>query len=163
MLKITSNRSSTWQIVCVLFWASSGLAIDPLKRAKLTLASGLASTRFSEQVQAENLANINTTSSTPGGDPYVNKIVQCTPTRSGETGALLMICTSIPDQSNFNVEHNPSHPAADPDTGIVKKPNVEMPVVMADINANQILATAEVTAIENIKAMEKEELHLLQM
>ena len=47
--------------------------IDPLRAASTIAAGGLAAQSFRLQIVAENMANANSTGTTPGADPYARK------------------------------------------------------------------------------------------
>src|SRR6478672_6144043 len=87
-------------------------------------ASGLRAQAGRMRVIAENIANSDSTASTPGADPYRRKI----PTFRTEMNRALeaqvvMVGRTQPDQSEFQLKYQPGHPAADTN-GNVKYPNV---------------------------------------
>ncbi|MBK9080778.1 MAG: flagellar basal body rod protein FlgC [Rhizobiales bacterium] len=106
---------------------------DPLSAAFRIAASGLEAQSTRMRVVAENIANADSTASTPGGDPFRRKIVsfETTLDRVGEA-RLVRIKRVAEDERPFRVEYDPSHPAAD-DKGVVKLPNVDQLVELADM------------------------------
>src|ERR1700712_5973243 len=90
--------------------------------------SGLRAQAGRMRVISENIANAESTASTPGGDPYRRKV----PTFSSELDRTLDARTVTlgkirPDASAFRIKYEPSNPAADA-AGNVKYPNVN-PVI----------------------------------
>jgi flagellar basal-body rod protein FlgC len=85
------------------------------------------------RVVSENLANAQSTGTTPGADPYARKVISFQTELDDITNSNLVRVDSIDKhQSPFRVEHDPGHPAADAN-GYVKLPNVNMLVEMADM------------------------------
>lgn len=107
--------------------------LDPLLSIMRTASSGLQSQSMRLKVVSENLANMDSTGTTPGADPYRRKMVTFEQTLDETTGAALVSVNRITrDQKPFKTEYDPGNPAADA-TGYVKRPNVEMMVEMADM------------------------------
>lgn len=107
--------------------------LDPLLSIMRTAASGLQSQSMRLKVVSENLANMNSTGTTPGADPYRRKLVTFAQSLDEATGATIVgIDNVIRDQKPFPTEYDPGHPAADA-SGHVKRPNVEMMLEMADM------------------------------
>jgi flagellar basal-body rod protein FlgC len=109
------------------------LVSDPLGVAFRISASGLEAQSTRMRVVAENLANADSTGTTPGADPYRRKLVSFDEQVDRLTGAHLVRVKRItPDESGFKSRFDPSHPAAD-DKGVVKTPNVDPLVELADM------------------------------
>ena len=107
--------------------------MDPLLSIARTASSGLQSQAMRLKVVSENLANMDSTGTTPGADPYRRKLVTFEQALDETTGAQMVnIERIIRDQKPFRTEYDPGHPAADA-AGYVKRPNVEMMVEMADM------------------------------
>ena len=107
--------------------------MDPLKAASASAYSGLAAQSMRMRVTAENIANAESTGSTPGADPYRRKTVSFTQELDSVSGATRVRVSDIgTDPSDFVVEFQPGHPAADA-KGNVKMPNVNMIVEMTDM------------------------------
>ena len=107
--------------------------LDPLLAVMRTASSGLQSQSMRLKVVSENLANMESTGTTPGADPYRRKLVTFEQTLDEATGAETVGVERITrDQAPFRKEFDPGHPAADA-SGYVKHPNVEMMVEMADM------------------------------
>ncbi len=106
---------------------------DPLSASMQIAGSGLAAQSVRLRIVSENIANADSTSALPGGDPYSRKTVTFSSILDKTTGASQVeIQTLGTDTSAFRIERNPSHPAAD-SNGIVKYPNVNLLLEMADM------------------------------
>ncbi|MEI6537599.1 MAG: flagellar basal body rod protein FlgC [Verrucomicrobiaceae bacterium] len=127
--------------------------LDPLLSIMRTASSGLQSQAMRLKVVSENLANINTTGTTPGADPYRRKLVTFDQALDEATGAETVgIERIIRDPKTFKTEYDPSHPAADA-TGYVKLPNVEMMVEMADMREASRSYEANLQMIKQAREM----------
>src|ERR1700685_638504 len=87
-------------------------------------ASGLRTQAGRMRVISENIANAESTGTTPGGDPYRRRI----PTFKSELNHSLNVKVVglgpvATDPGDFRTKFEPGHPAADP-SGNVKYPNV---------------------------------------
>jgi flagellar basal-body rod protein FlgC len=107
--------------------------IDPLSLAFKVAGSGLEAQSTRMRVVSENLANAQSTGQTPGSDPYRRKTVEFQASVDQATGTAEVEVRRVDtDQSEFNVEYDPGNRAADA-KGMVKMPNVNMLVEMADM------------------------------
>ena len=107
--------------------------MDYLNSAIKVAASGLTAESTRLRVVSENIANADSTSDIPGGDPYQRKLVNFASELDRATNANMVSIDSIDrDTSEFRVEYDPSHPAAD-EAGFVKMPNVNPLIEMADM------------------------------
>lgn len=106
---------------------------DPLAATFRIASSGLEAQSTRLRVVSENIANADSTASVPGGDPYRRKLVSFESTLDRATEARLVRLKRIAeDERPFRVQHDPAHPAAD-EKGVVKLPNVDMLVELADM------------------------------
>ena len=112
------------------------------------------------RVIAENIANANSTSSTPGGDPYRRQIPVFSPTKVDGGQGVRMVRTQ-PDATAFKDEYNPGHPSAD-NRGFVKMPNVDPLVEALDMRTAQRVYEANLNIIETARSMESRTLDLLR-
>ncbi len=95
--------------------------IDPLQAAIRIAGAGLDVQSARMRVVSENIANANSTGSTPGADPYARKTITFQNELSRAEGAPLVRVRSIDvDLKPFRVDLNPDHPAAD-EKGQVKR------------------------------------------
>ena len=107
--------------------------LDPLQASLKIAASGLQAQSTRLRIVSENLANAQSTGSTPGAAPYARKTVSFASELDRAAGAsLVRVDRTGTDRSPFRTEHDPGHPAADAD-GFVRYPNVNVLVEMADM------------------------------
>lgn len=126
---------------------------DPLNAAMSIASSGLKAQSQRLRVVAENVANVNSTASTPGGDPYRRKTITFDAELDRALGASLVNVKSIGvDRSDFKLVHDPSHPAAAAD-GYVKMPNVSALVEMADMREATRSYEANLNIIDQARKM----------
>ncbi|MBI1328801.1 MAG: flagellar basal body rod protein FlgC [Alphaproteobacteria bacterium] len=116
-------------------------------------ASGLRAQTKRMRTIAENIANANSTSATPGGDPYRRKIATMKADFDRELGAT-MVQTGKPldDQAPFRTQYDPGNPAAD-SQGYVKLSNVNPLVEIMDMREAQRSYQADLTVMEATKSM----------
>ncbi len=108
--------------------------MDPLAAALKVAASGLGAQSERLRVVSENLANAQSTGSTPGSEPYRRKTISFAAELDRATGGALVEVNEIGrDLGDFPVEFIPGHAAAD-DRGYVKMPNVNVLLEMADMS-----------------------------
>lgn len=131
-------------------------------------ASAMAAQRTKVNVISENLANSETTRTAEGG-PYRRKMVvygskdmepdfRKTFDQVNRKYTGVQVEEVVESQENFRLVYNPAHPDADPDTGYVKMPNVDMISEMADMMVAKRSYDAGVTVINNTKSMIKQAL-----
>jgi flagellar basal-body rod protein FlgC len=127
--------------------------IDPLKVSQRIAASGLDVQSHRMRVIAENMANSQSTASTPGGNPYTRKTIVFSDTFDDELGANLVGVDQIGvDTSPYRIERNPGHPAAD-ENGNVKYPNVNILVEMGDMREANRSYEANLQMMKQSRAM----------
>lgn len=127
-------------------------------------ASGMTAERFRTDIIAENIANVNTTSTESGG-PYRRKIVTfqerpVTPfsqvfsnTKNAAIGNGVKVTSVREDtETDFVKEYDPSNPDADAD-GYVSYPNVNTVTEMTNLIDAQRAYEANATAFEASKSM----------
>jgi flagellar basal-body rod protein FlgC len=121
--------------------------------------SGMRAQRIRLNVTASNLANAHTTRTQEGG-PYRRKDPVFTAVRVNEGDGTFdqqlrkVIVASIEDDPTpFPEIHDPSHPDADPKTGMVKMPNVNVVEEMVNLITASRSYEANVTAFEALKQM----------
>ena len=106
---------------------------DSLETALRIAASGLQAQSTRLRVVSENIANAQSTGSTPGADPYARQTVSFESEMDRTLGADLVRVKSIGvDSTPFKFEHDPGNPAAD-GNGMVKMPNVDVLTELADM------------------------------
>jgi flagellar basal-body rod protein FlgC len=106
---------------------------DALKTSIVISSSGLAAQSQRMRIVSENIANANTTGRTPGSEPYQRKTVSFIAELDRESGVSTVKLDKFGvDPAPFTLVHDPGHVAADKN-GMVKLPNVEMLLEMADM------------------------------
>lgn len=107
--------------------------MDPLVASMKVAASGLEAQSTRIRIVSENLANARSTGDTPGADPYRRKTITFVSELDRTSGAALVEVDRLAeDESDFSAEFDPGNPAAD-EKGMVKIPNVNVLVEMADM------------------------------
>ncbi len=102
---------------------------------------------------AENLANQDTTGSTPGAEPYRRKVITFENRMDAALGATTVrVKTIAPDQSELPTRFDPSHPAADA-KGYVKTPNVNSFIEVMDMREAQRGYSANMNVMEVTRSM----------
>lgn len=121
--------------------------------------SALTAQRLRMDVISENIANADTTV-TETGEPYRRKVCEFGE-RSADSfsnvfsqaiGGGVKITGIVEDQSDFEVEYDPTSPLADAD-GYVRKPNVDEVEEMIDLMSATRSYEANVTALDATKSM----------
>jgi flagellar basal-body rod protein FlgC len=126
---------------------------DPLQVALKVSASGLEAQSKRLRVVAENLANAQSTATTPGGDPYTRKVVTFESEVDEAAGASMVKIGGVERyQSPFRLEYSPGHPAADAN-GYVKLPNVDMMTEVADMHEANRSYEANIQVIKQAREM----------
>ena len=118
-------------------------------------ASGMKAQGTRLRLISENLANANSTSQTPGGEPFRRKVLTFANVLDRTVNAQLVKVKSIgPDRSDFELRYDPTHPAANAD-GYVLQPNVNPIIEMADMREAQRTYDANLSVIETSIGMLK--------
>jgi flagellar basal-body rod protein FlgC len=110
---------------------------DSLKQAVEIAAHG---TRFQAErlkIAAENLANEDSTGSTPGADAYRRKVIFTDNKYNAKLGTRVITTKKVDiDNSDFIMKFDPHHPAANTE-GYVKYPNDIREIERADASEAQ--------------------------
>ena len=128
--------------------------------AQAVAASALRAQQARMRIIAENLANADSTSKTPGGDPYRRQAPVFEPTKVAGAQGVRMAKVEA-DQTEFRQEYDPGHPSADA-KGYVKLPNVNTMVEALDMREAQRAYEASLNVIETSRAMQMRTLDLLK-
>jgi flagellar basal-body rod protein FlgC len=132
----------------------------PRNSAMAVAASALRAQQSRMRIIAENIANAESTAETSGGAPYRRQIpVFEARNVDGATGVAL--AEVRPDQSDFRMDYDPSHPAANAD-GYVMRPNVDTLVEAMDMREAQRAYEANLNVIETARSMESRTLDILK-
>ncbi|MCC5977604.1 MAG: flagellar basal body rod protein FlgC [Salinarimonas sp.] len=136
--------------------------MDPLAAVSRIAGSGLQTQSKRLQIISENLANAQSTGSTPGADPYRRKTISFKGEMDRLVGAELVGIRNIgTDRSPFRIEHDPGHPAADAN-GNVKMPNVNMLMEMADLREANRSYEANLQIVKQARSMVNATIDLLR-
>ncbi len=124
-----------------------------LARALTISAQGMDVQTTRLRVIAENLANQDTTGSTPGADPYRRKTVTFENRVDRALGTQSVRVKAIGrDNGALQKRFDPSHPAADAQ-GYVKTPNVNSFVEVMDMREAQRSYNANLQVLEVSRGM----------
>ncbi|WP_420559139.1 flagellar basal body rod protein FlgC [Tepidicaulis sp.] len=122
-------------------------------KAMMVAASGLRAQSGRMRVIAENIANADSTGTTPGADPYRRKVVTFSNELDRELGVKkVQVDRPKLDQSPFTLKYMPGHPAAN-DDGYVKTPNVNGLVEAMDMRQAQRSYEANLNVIQATRRM----------
>jgi flagellar basal-body rod protein FlgC len=132
-----------------------------LKSMMAVSASALQAQSLRMRVIAENLANVDSVASDPGGDPYRRKVVTFKPVDIDGAGQGVEVSRVDKDQSAFKRVMRPGSPAADA-KGYVSLPNVNSAIEMADMQSAQRSYEANLSAIEAAKNLTMRTIDLLK-
>lgn len=134
--------------------------VTPRNNAMAVAASALKAQQSRMRVIAENIANAESTANVAGGQPYRRQTpVFQARNVNGATGVVL--AEVRPDQSDFRMEYDPSHPAANAD-GYVQRPNVDTLVEAMDMREAQRAYEANLNVIETARNMESRTLDIIK-
>ena len=127
--------------------------IDPLIASGKLSSAGLEAQSARLRVVSENIANANSTGRTAGSDPYTRKTITFRSELERTLGAASVSVKDVgQDEAPFPVEYDPGNPAAD-ENGMVKKPNVNMLIEMADMREAKQSYQANLKMMKQARAL----------
>lgn len=133
-----------------------------LSRALDISAAGMAAETGRLRVIAENLANQNTTGSTPGAAPYRRKTITFTDRMDRALGVQTVQIARIGrDPAAFPLRYDPGHPAADA-RGYVRVPNVNSFVELMDMREASRSYDANLAVLQTTRGMLERTIALLK-
>ncbi|SFT08529.1 flagellar basal-body rod protein FlgC [Sulfitobacter marinus] len=136
--------------------------MDPLQSIARIAASGMTAQTARLRVISENVANAESTGTTPGADPFRRKTISFSELVDRNNGASLVEVGRIGrDQSDFRLDFDPSHPAAD-ENGYVKQSNVDPIIEMANMREASRNYEANMNMFEAGRRMRGQMLDLLK-
>jgi len=125
-------------------------------------AGGLQAQSARMRVIAENLANVDSTAKTPGGEPYRRRIPTFSAVFNRELDAYnVKVGRLRMDNSDFEKRYEPGHPAADK-AGYVSYPNVNSLIELTDMREAQRSYEANLNVIKSSRAMFGQTLDILR-
>jgi len=114
------------------------------------------------RIIAENVANADSVSSTPGGDPYRRQIPTVTSKFDKALDAeMVRLGKVMPDNSAFETKYEPNNPAADA-KGNVKYPNVSPLIEMVDMQSAQRTYEANLNVVSSTRSMLQKTIDILR-
>ena len=127
---------------------------DPLTAASRLAVSGINAQNERMKVISQNVANMDVTGITPGGDPYKRKMIFFENGIDSHSGSQVVKVKKITeDNSDFILKYEPHHPAADA-SGMVKYPNINIHVEMADAKEANRAVSVNANSLDMIKSMQ---------
>jgi flagellar basal-body rod protein FlgC len=115
--------------------------------------AGLAAESERMRIISENIANADTISDQPGGEPYRRKLVTFKNALDRTLGTnLVKIGSILNDKTDFDKKYDPGNPAADPQ-GYVLTSNVKSVVEMMDMREAQRSYDANLTVVDATRTM----------
>ena len=127
--------------------------IDPIAATLDVATSGLQAQSARLRVVAENMANANSTSAAPGGNPYARKTISFESEMDRTAGADLVKVKGVRvDPTPFKAEYDPGNPGADA-TGFVKMPNVNIVTEMTDMREANLSYEANLEVIKQGRSL----------
>jgi flagellar basal-body rod protein FlgC len=125
-------------------------------------ATGMRAQAGRMRIISENIANADSTATTPGGDPYRRRIVTFRAELDREIGANVVAIGHVAtDKSDFRVKHEPDNPVADAN-GDVKYPNVNSLIEMTDLRDAQRSYESNINVITATRRMLQRTLDILK-
>ncbi|MBI2715283.1 MAG: flagellar basal body rod protein FlgC [Rhizobiales bacterium] len=122
-------------------------------KAMSIAASGLRAQAGRMRIISENIANADSTPTSPGADPYRRKVPTFVSQLDHMIDARVVeLGKTRTDSSEFRLKYEPGHPAADKN-GNVKYPNVNSLVEMTDMREAQRSYEANVNVIGATRRM----------
>lgn len=135
--------------------------MDLMKSIKIA-AAGMRVQGVRLKVISENIANADSLSPVPGGDPYRRKVVTFENALDRSLGTELVRVRNVDvDPSEFRKNYDPGHPAAD-QRGYVQLPNVNPLVEMMDMREAQRSYEANLRIIDVSKKLVARTVDLLR-
>lgn len=115
------------------------------------------------KVISQNIANADSTATTPGGKPYQRKTISFKNVLDKQIGLEKVEVSKIGfDKGDFEKKYEPNHPAADA-SGYVMYPNVSTLIEMTDMKEAKNAYQANLSVIEIAKSMIQRTLDLLRV
>ena len=133
-----------------------------ISKALAISASGMDAQTARLRVIAENLANQDTTGSTPGADAYRRKVITFENRVDASLGAETVRVKRIAaDKAELPKRFDPSHPAADAQ-GYIRTSNVNSFIEVMDMREAQRAYSANLNVLEATRGMLTRTIELLK-
>ncbi len=126
---------------------------DPLQLSLTISGAGMSAETQRLRIVSENIANANTTSTSPDINPYQRKTITFAAELERGTGVSRVKVVDVGvDKAPFVMVHNPSHAAAN-ELGMVKMPNVDILLEMADMRETLRSYEANMQAVKQARKL----------
>jgi len=136
--------------------------MSDINKAMAIAAAGMRAQSSRMRIISENVANANSTAKVAGGDPYARKTPVFSSIFDKEVGArLVRMSKAVESDAEFRTVYDPDHPAAN-EQGYVKYPNVNTMIELMDMREASRSFEANLSVIENSRAMLQRTLELLK-
>jgi flagellar basal-body rod protein FlgC len=136
--------------------------MDDLSTSSDIASKGMKAQATRLRVIAENLANADSTSEVPGGEPYRRKLVTFRNALDRELEAdIVKVKRIYNDSSKLQSKYDPAHPGANAQ-GYVLTPNVNPLIEMMDMREAQRSYEANMNVISTSRQMVAKTLELLK-
>lgn len=136
--------------------------MDDLSKSSNIASAGMKAQSKRIRVTSENLANANSLSNMPGGEPYRRKLVTFKNLMDQELDAVKpVVRRTDEDMSPFGRKYDPGHPAAD-ENGYVLTPNVNPLVELMDLREAERSYEANMNVIQVSKMLVSRTVDLLR-
>lgn len=141
----------------------SGANAGALTDAMTISSFGVKAQSERMKVVTQNIANADSTATTPEGEPYRRKIITFRNKKDPKTGAEVVVVDKISRdfKNNFTARYDPYHPAANAE-GYILIANVEKNIETVDMKEAERGYQANLGAIETSKSMFLNTLDLLR-
>lgn len=136
--------------------------MDDLSAVGKIAASAMRAQSHRMRITAENMANADSTGSTPGADPYRRKVLSFESVLDRATGAASVQVKSVSeDPSAFPLRYDPSHPAADA-AGVVRMPNIDPMIELANMREASRSYEASLNMMDTGRRMKSQLIEILE-
>ena len=133
-----------------------------LNRTLSVSASGMTAQTMRLRVIAENIANQDTTGSSPGADPYRRKTVTFQSAMDHAAGAETVRVKNVGvDGGDLTLKYDPANPASNAQ-GYVKLPNVNTFVEVMDMRQAERSYNANLSVMQATRSMLNKTIDLLK-
>jgi flagellar basal-body rod protein FlgC len=133
-----------------------------LNKAMSISASGMDAQTTRLRVIAENIANQDTTGTSPGADPYRRKTVTFESTLDKAAGGDTVKVKNVgTDQGDLPQRYDPGNPAADAQ-GYVKLPNVNSFIEVMDMREAERTYSANLSVMQATRGMVNRTIDILK-
>ena len=133
----------------------------------LTLSADIAASGMKAQAErlkviSQNMANVDSISAEPGGEPYRRQVVSFENYIDPANGAQkVRVDKIVKDMSSFEKRYEPNHPGADAQ-GYVSLPNVNPLIEMMDMKEAQRVYDANLNMLRTAREMNSSVLDILR-